>query len=274
VHTLHKAAQPSKPGGTEWLHACIEALRLAFTDTRWYIADSEHTAVPVKELLSASYALQRASLLSPACAVVDPAIGRPTTCSDTVSFQVVDAWGNACSFINSNYMGFGTGIVPRGCGFSLQNRGANFSLISSHPNVLAPSKRPYHTIIPGMATWSDTRDLCCSFSVMGGFMQPQGHVQVISNMLDFGLDPQTALDLPRFCITDGSADSAIAFEDGISEDVTAQLKRMGHKLYSDLPVTGYARSLFGRGQIILRDRESGVLWGASDGRGDGCALGW
>ena len=181
---------------------------------------------------------------------------------------MVDGEGNACSFINSNYMGFGTGIVPRGWGFSLQNRGHNFSLDAGHPNALAPGKRPYHTIIPAMATRPDG-SLCASFGVMGGFMQPQGHLQVVVALLDDGLDPQAALDRPRFCIEDGRAGGRVALEEGIPSQVIADLAGMGHSVVS---VRGHERAAFGRGQIILRG-EDGVLWGGSDPRADGCAMG-
>ncbi len=176
-------------------------------------------------------------------------------------------------------MGFGTGIVPKGWGFSLQNRGHNFDLDPEHPNALAPGKRPYHTIIPGMITrpaegqtgeGSHEGDvLLASFGVMGGFMQPQGHTQVAIALSDDGVDPQAALDRPRFCITDGRAGGDVALEEGIPLAVMSQLALMGHPV---VPVSGHARAIFGRGQIILRDPESGVLTGGSDPRADGCAM--
>jgi gamma-glutamyltranspeptidase/glutathione hydrolase len=166
-------------------------------------------------------------------------------------------------------MGFGTGIVPRGWGFSLQNRGHNFDLDPQHPNALAPGKRPYHTIIPAMATRESDGSLFASFGVMGGFMQPQGHVQVFSALVDDGLDPQSALDAPRFCIADGKSGGTVGLEDGIPDEVLTDLAGRGHPVQR---VTGWERSLFGRGQIILRDPETGLLTGGSDLRADGCAL--
>ena len=170
-------------------------------------------------------------------------------------------------------MGFGTGIVPTGWGFSLQNRGHNFSLDPAHPNALAPGKRPYHTIIPAMATRLDG-SLFASFGVMGGFMQPQGHLQVVISLANDQLDPQAALDRPRFCISGGTASGQVALESGIPKDVMSKLAQMGHNV---VPVSGYERAIFGRGQIIIRteDGQSGVaadLWGGSDPRADGCAM--
>lgn len=252
----------------ERLHLMIQAMRLAFADSRWYVADPAFSNVPVQGLLSKEYAKERRQLINLKRATIDPKRGTPVSSSDTVYLSVVDRFGNACSFINSNYWGFGTGIVPKGWGFTLQNRGHNFSLDPNHPNALAPRKRPYHTIIPAMVTREDG-SLYASYGVMGGFMQPQGHVQVLSALVDDGLDPQAALDLPRFCIDVEESGGRVALEESISVDVMSGLENMGHPVY---PVSGYDRSLFGRGQVILRDAETGVLVAGSDPRADGCAM--
>ena len=253
---------------TEHLHLMIEALRLAFADSRWYVADPKFSNVPVEELLSKEYANERRKLIDRNRAIIDPTRGTPVASSGTVYLSVVDKFGNACSFINSNYWGFGTGIVPKGFGFTLQNRGHNFNLDPNHPNALGPRKRPYHTIIPAMVTREDG-SLYASYGIMGGFMQPQGHVQVLSALVDHGLDPQSALDLPRVCIDVEEAGGQVALEEGIPANVISDLETMGHPVYS---VSGYDRSLFGRGQVILRDAETGVLCAGSDPRADGCAM--
>ena len=257
------------PLSAEHLHLEIEALRLAFADARQYVADPDQYLAPVSALLEKAYAAERRKLIDPRKAAAHVAFGTPANSSDTVYFCVVDAAGNACSMINSNYMGFGTGIVPRGWGFSLQNRGHNFSLDPRHPNALAPRKRPYHTIMPGMMTRESDQSLVAPFGVMGGFMQPQGHVQVVTALLDHGLDPQAALEMPRFCLDPEREDGSVSLEEGIPLSTFNALAGMGHPLQS---VTGMGRSLFGRGQIIRRDSTSGMLEGGSDPRADGCAL--
>lgn len=253
----------------ERLHLIIESLRLAFADTRWYVTDPAFNPAPLEGLLSKDYAAQRRALINPKKATVDHKHGSPVAGTDTVYFCVVDGQGNACSFIISNYMGFGTGIVPEGCGFSLQNRGHNFSLDPNHPNALAPRKRPYHTIIPGLITRSDG-SLYGPFGVMGGFMQPQGHAQVAIGMIDDGLDPQAALNRLRLCLEPGAAGGGVVLEDGLPRETVARLSAMGHQVEV---ASGYARAIFGRGQIIRREAD-GVLWAGSDPRADGCAMGF
>jgi len=258
------------PLSVERLHLQIEALRLAFVDARWHISDPEFNNIPLAELLSKEYAAERRKLIDPKRATLDQKRGTPVASSDTVYFCVVDEMGNACSFINSNYMGFGTGIVPKGWGFSLQNRGHNFVLDPEHPNRLEPKKRPYHTIIPGLITRADG-GLFGPFGVMGGFMQPQGHLQVGLSLLADGLDPQSALDLPRFCIDidNGEQSGAVLLEEGIPWRAAAELAALGHPVK---PVSGWGRAVFGRGQVILRDSASGTLTGGSDPRADGLAM--
>ena len=261
----------------EYIHAVIEALRIAFADGTWFVTDPRVKRVPTSDLISRPYLAERAKLFNPEKAAEDVAHGSPAhQQSDTVYFATTDGLGNGCSFINSNYGGFGTGIIPKGCGFTLQSRGANFSLDANHPNVFAPKKRPYHTIIPAMVTNSDDGSLHSVYGVMGGFMQPQGHVQVLLNMLAFKYNPQAALDAPRVCIGAGKPGqgrllSTVYLEEGISEDVAKKLRAMGHNVEF---VTGYQRGLFGRGQIIRCHVEDGrqIFSAGSDPRGDGGAF--
>lgn len=257
------------PLSPERLHLIIEALRLAFADARWYVADPAFNPAPLDGLLSKEYAAQRRAIINRSKATTDTKHGSPVAGSDTVYFCVVDGAGNACSFINSNYMGFGTGIVPEGAGFSLQNRGHNFSLDPNHPNVLAPRKRPYHTIIPGLLTRADG-SLYGPFGVMGGFMQPQGHTQVVVGMIDDALDPQAVLNRPRICLEPGEPSGGVAVEEGMPREAVLRLETMGHRVQL---ISGYGRAMFGRGQIIRREPD-GVLWGGSDPRADGCAFGY
>ncbi len=259
------------PLDAERLHLEIEALRLAFADGLTHVADPQSAAaagnpLPVADLISKEYAAERRKLIDRDHALAVPQPGLSAAGTDTVYFAVADGAGNACSFINSNYMGFGTGIVPKGWGFSLQNRGHNFVLDSHHPNALAPRKRPYHTIIPAMATRQKDDSLYAAFGVMGGFMQPQGHVQVFTALADNRMDPQAALDLARFCIEPRSWDGAVSLEEGMPQEAVEALIRKGHP---GQVVGGWERALFGRGQIILRDPQTGVLIGGSDMRADG-----
>ncbi|RMH43806.1 MAG: gamma-glutamyltransferase family protein [Deltaproteobacteria bacterium] len=266
----HRGVADLEPLGADRLHEVIEALRLAFADARACVADPDVASAPIAELLDDAYARARAAQIDRARATVDVQAGSPIGGSDTVYLAAVDGDGNACSLIFSNYMGFGTGIVPDRLGFSLQNRGHGFSLDPTHPNALAPGKRPYHTIIPAMATRAGDGSLYACFGVMGGFMQPQGHVQVLLALVDDGDDPQAALDRPRVCVRGGDAAGAVAVEDGIAPDVVAELARRGHDVQV---VAGHQRALFGRGQVIVFDPDGDVLCAGSDPRADGCALG-
>ncbi|KAI6709510.1 gamma-glutamyltranspeptidase [Diplocarpon mali] len=267
-----------KHNSAEYIHAIVESLHIAFADATWWVADPNEVEVPVKGLLSREYLTERAKLFDPSKASNVQHHGSPAhNHSDTVYFAVSDRDGNAVSFINSNYGGFGMAAIPHGCGFTLQNRGANFSLDKNHPNVLAPRKRPYHTIIPAMTTNVADGRLNAAYGVMGGFMQPQGHVQVLLNQMIFKHNAQKALDSPRICIgagtpDDGNASGQIIYlEDGIEERVAEQLKSMGHDARI---VKGDKRSLFGRGQLIQSRIEDGqVVYSAgSDLRGDGAAF--
>ncbi|MCA9884879.1 MAG: gamma-glutamyltransferase [Anaerolineae bacterium] len=248
----------------EKLHLMVEAMRLAFADARQYIADPSKVPVPVDALLDEAYLSERRKMVSADRAMQPPGYGMPLNTSDTIYLCVVDGEGNACSFINSLYMGFGSGIVAKGTGVFLQNRGANFVLDPHHPNALAGGKRPYHTIIPGMLMKDG--DFYGTFGVMGGFMQPQGNFQVVNALIDDDVNPQVALDRPRWCLTAGTDSSVLALEEGIPVKTMARLAELGHQIQ---PVSGRVRGIFGSGQIILRDQHTGALFGGSDPRKDG-----
>jgi gamma-glutamyltranspeptidase/glutathione hydrolase len=261
---------PASLMSADTYHAQLEMMRLGFADTTAHVGDVGSMTAEIKWLLDKDRIGQRAErFFSPTRAQIH---GQPGVSNGTVSFQVVDAEGNAISFVNSNFMGFGTGIVPQGCGFTLQNRGFGFTLKKSHPNEPGPRKRPFHTIIPGMLTHADTDELYATISNMGGNMQPQGHLQLTVAMLAGGLDPQAAIDAPRFCINDGSQGGIAHMEEGFDKALVADLLSRGHPLKTN--INGHARSTFGRAQIIKRDRATGVLSAGSDGRADGCAMGF
>ena len=248
-------------------HHLIESMRLGFSDALDYVADPRVTEVPIGMLLDKKRADERRTLISGGRAMENVGSGMPYPNSDTVYLTVVDGEGNACSFINSLFKGFGSGMVVPTTGIALQNRGAQFSLDSNHPNFVKGGKRPFQTIIPAMATRDG--EMWLSFGVMGGFMQPQGHLQVISNMVDFNLDSQQALDALRFRVFLESG--TIGLEAGVDPDTVKDLQRRGHRVKI---ADGYERVGYGGGQIVSRDPETGVLVAGSEPRKDGAAVGF
>ncbi|MEX6509038.1 gamma-glutamyltransferase family protein [Jiella sp. M17.18] len=242
------------------MHRHLEAARLVYRDRDAFLADPAHVDVPVRQLLDTSYLSGLRDLISDEHALRTlPAAGSPH--KDTVYIAVVDADGNVCSFINSIFQSFGSGIVSDRTGVVLHNRGFSFSLQRGHPNQLAPNKRPMHTIIPAIATRQGRPRF--AFGVMGGHFQPMGQSWTLANILQYGLDPQAALDLPRVFPLMGR----VEVERGVSPEARAFLRDRGHELVEvEVP--------HGGGQIIEIDAANGVLIGGSDPRKDGCALGY
>jgi gamma-glutamyltranspeptidase / glutathione hydrolase len=249
-----------------YYHTMIEAMKIAFADRNRYIADPGFAKVPVAELLSKSYANKRRSIINPEKALDSVPPGDLNLGSDTTYLSVVDKDGNAVSFINSVFDAFGSGVVAGDTGIVLQNRGTAFSLDPEHPNRLEPGKRPFHTIIPAMV-FKDGQ-LFMSFGVMGGAIQPQGHVQVLVNIIDLGMDLQEAIDAPRFRFMTGKN---VLFEDELTAPVIEKLIAMGHVRATP---PGVLRSSMGGGQAIMIDPATKTLMGASDPRKDGMALGY
>ena len=241
----------------ETYHAMIESMKLALTDAKAHVADPAAMKTEVSALLSPEYADRRRKLIHPEKAL-EPAPGDPYS-GDTVYLCAADGEGNMVSFIQSHYQMFGSWVVEPETGVEFQNRGANFSLAPDHPNCLAPGKRAYHTIIPGFLTREGKA--LGPFGVMGGFMQPQGHLQVLVNLLDYGMDPQQALDAPRWQWIGGKR---VQVEQGMPDRVVEELRRRGHEIEV---ITDPIK--MGRGEIILREEESGVLCGAAEPRCDG-----
>lgn len=242
---------------TQSYHLQLEAMKLAFSDAQHYVADPDFAAVPSAGLLSKEYAAQRRALIGDQALL--PTAGRPPK-GGTVYLCTADSDGMMVSYIQSNYAGFGSGIVVPGTGIALQNRGANFNLDSNHPNCLEPNKRPYHTIIPGFMTKDN--QAVGPFGVMGGFMQPQGHLQVVTNTLDYQMHPQAALDAPRWQWLE---QKRIELEQGTAPHIAEGLRAKGHAVELQPE-----QASFGRGQIIWRLRDSFVA--GSDSRCDGQAL--
>ena len=249
-----------------YYHILIEATKLAFADRNRYIADLSFAKVPVAQLLSKDYAARRRALINPNKALDTPPPGDINVGSDTTYLTVVDKDGNAVSFINSIFDAFGSGIVAGDTGIVLQNRGTGFSLNPDHPNRLEPGKRPFHTIIPAMVLKDG--ELFMSFGVMGGAIQPQGHVQVLVNLIDRGMNLQEAIDAARYRFMSGRG---VLMEDGLGTSVIERLISMGH-VRAKPP--GVLRSSMGGGQAIMIDPVSKTLMGASDPRKDGMALGY
>lgn len=250
----------------ETYHHLIEATRLAMADGFRYITDPLAEHIPTTELLSGPYAWQRRSQIQPYRALQNVEAGKFPPMGNTVYITVVDGQGNACSLMNSIFRGFGTGLVVPGTGIVLHCRGILFSLDPAHPNHLAPRKRTFHTIIPSMTTRDG--ELWASFGVMGALQQAQGQIQVLTNMIDFGQGPQEALNALRYRTRPGKA---TAVEEGIPLETYNGLEQRGHSLEL---VAGPRRTLFGKGQIIVRDPDTGVLTAGSEPRSDGAAVGW
>jgi len=244
----------------QYLHFLIEAKKLAFADRDAYIADPDKSHVPVERLISKEYAAERRNLISSTHVMPNPRPGLREN-GDTVYLTVVDKDRNAVSFINSLFESFGSGLVAGDTGIVLQNRGALFNLDPKHPNVVAPRKRPFHTLIPGMALHE--KKPYFSFGVMGGDNQPQGHVQVLLNLIDFGMDVQQAGEAPRF----RHAGEQVLLESAFTPSVRSALSQMGHHVAS-------AIDAWGGYQGIVIDSSTGGLAGGSDPRKDGLAIGW
>jgi gamma-glutamyltranspeptidase/glutathione hydrolase len=262
-------------GSVEHAHLFLEAKKLAFEDRAKYYADPAFSKIPIKELISKSYAAERRKLIDLKRAAKSFDFGNPLLShGDTVYLTTADAQGNMVSLIQSIYLGFGSGVCPDGLGFALQNRGALFNLKEGEFNTYAPGKRPFQTIIPAFIT-KDGRPWI-SFGVMGGQMQPQGHVQIVMNLIDFGMGLQEAGDAPRLqhngssevtggVMTDGGQ---VAVEFGFPFEMERDLVKLGHKVGRDKAGT------FGGYQAILWDATNKVYWGASESRKDGQAAGY
>lgn len=242
-------------------HKQMEAIKLAFEDGKGHITEESRMRYTTKQLLSERYAEERRALIGEEAIL--PEAGEPSA-GGTVYLATADEEGNMVSFIQSNYMGFGSGMVIPGTGIAMQNRGFGFSMDHAHVNVLEGAKKTYHTIIPGFVTKDE--EAIGPFGVMGGFMQPQGHVQVIMNTIDFHLHPQAALDAPRW---QWMKEKKIEVENRFPYPIAQELRQKGHDIQMQLEPNS-----FGRGQIIWRDPKTGVLAGGTESRADGHIAIW
>jgi gamma-glutamyltranspeptidase/glutathione hydrolase len=253
-------------GSADALHLKIEAQKLAYEDLRRYVADPHFAEVPAGGMLSKSYARERAALIDAHTANCDAGPGKPEGAArgDTIYLAVVDREGNIASLIQSVYLNFGSGVAVEDFGFHLQNRGALFELDADHPNALTPRKRPLHTIIPA---FMEKGDIHIGFGIMGGYNQAQAHAQFVSNLVDSNMNIQAALEAPRFTkLTFGGCD--VMIEKRVVREVREELERRGHRL----EVLGDFSVWMGGGQVVMRDSEKGVNYGASSPRKDGAAV--
>lgn len=261
-------------GSAEHIHLFTEAKKLVFEDRAKYYADADFAKIPVKALISKEYAAERRKLINPERAAVRPDAGNPALKDgDTIYLTVADKEGNMVSLIQSNYRGFGSGMMPDGLGFILQDRGELYSLIEGQNNTYAPHKRPFHTIIPAFMT-KDGKPMM-SFGVMGGSYQPLGHVQIVMDVIDFGMNIQEAGDAPRIDHLGSSEPTGekmedsgqITLESGFPYETIRELMRKGHKV-------GYGLGGYGGYQCIRYDSERKVYFGASESRKDGQSAGF
>lgn len=262
---IMEQSQPAEdgPASTAELHKRIEAMKLAYADVKAYDGDPRFSKIPVEQLLSKRYAEERAKLIDPAHANCEVAPGA-LPASDTTYLSVVDREGNILSLIQSNYEYFGSGVTVLGMGFALQDRGALFSLDPKSPDVLAGHKRPFHTIIPGFMEHGTQH---IGFGIMGGMNQPLAHAQFVSNVVDYHMNIQAAVEQARFTVS-GKLGCNIVIESRVPAEVRDQLSAMGHVL----DVRKEYSSAMGRGQAVLTDTTGGVHYGASDPRTDGAAI--
>ncbi|KAL6452014.1 ywrD Glutathione hydrolase-like YwrD proenzyme [Candida maltosa Xu316] len=294
IQELHNSGKINlyelKHNSVEYLHLLIEACKLGFYDSDEYVTDPHFRDIPIEALLSPDYLKTRSELIH-FDKIIDGetmkhGVPDPKFKSDTVYLTVSDSSGEVCSFINSVYEGFGSGILVEEYGFCLQSRGCNFNLSPGLPNCLEGGRRPYHTIIPGMITNPDG-SLYAGFGNMGGFAQPVCHVQHVLNLTVFGMTPQQSIDSPRFVLNSNNVNetdrgrgadgpvrtpiTVVQLEEGIDEEVVENLEKLGHTVQL---IKGFGREVFGRAQIIKNVSKNGQLIyaGGSDPRGDGAAV--
>ncbi len=262
LNLMERFAPGKSTNQAGWMHTKIESMKLAYADLSAYVGDPKFVRVPVDKLLSKDYAAGRAALIDPRKANCSVPAG--SVSSDTTYLAAVDRQGNIASWIQSVSGSWGSGVVAEGMGFHLHNRGSGFRLDASHPNVVAPRKRPFHTIIPG---YMEKDEWQIGFGIMSGANQPLAHAQFVSNMADHGMNLQAALEAPRF--TKGNSQGCdVTVESRIGEAAIAELTKLGHKPQ----VRGEHSARMGRGNAVMRNARTNVNYGASDSRADGAAI--